>query len=79
MVTADDILAEAVAPKRKTKLEVWFADNPAESEVYLQVMRRGLAEGRAFQHLHRAARQSLGGPDVSPQCAKPQVMALLGE
>ncbi len=79
MSTADDILAAAVSPKRKTKLEVWFADNPAEAEVYLEVMKRGLAEGRAFQHLHFAARQALGGPDVSPQVAKPSVMALLAE
>lgn len=79
VVTADDILLEAVAPKRLTKLQNWFADNPSEGEIYLEVMRRGLAEGRAFQHLHAAAREALGGPDVSPQCAKPQVLTLLGE
>jgi|TARA_R110000796_G_scaffold45598_1_gene110220 hypothetical protein len=79
VVTADDILAKAVATKRKTKLEVWLTDNPAEAKVYLEVMKRGLAEGRAFQHLHFAARQALGGPDISPQVAKPLVMVLIDE
>ena len=79
VVTADDILAKAVATKRKTKLEVWLTDNPAEAKIYLEVMKRGLAEGRAFSHLHLAARQALGGPDISSQVAKPLVIDLLGE
>ena len=75
----EEILAAAVAPQRTTKLQRWLAENPKEGEVYLEVMRRGLAEGRAFQHLHSAAQVALGGPDVSPQAVKPQVMLLLAD
>ena len=77
MSQVDDILADAQAPRRKSKVERWIEEHPEHGATYLEVMRRGLAEGRAFAHLHGAARRALGGPDVSPQVAKSIVIRLL--
>tara|TARA_R100001129_G_scaffold174582_2_gene146976 strand:+ start:169 stop:411 length:243 start_codon:yes stop_codon:yes gene_type:complete len=77
MSQVDEILADAQVDRRKTKLERWLDEHQAEGATYLEVMRRGLAEGRAFSHLHAAAQRALGGPSVSPQVAKPIVVRLL--
>ena len=77
MSQVDEILADAQAPRRKSKVESWIEEHPEEGATYLEVMRRGLAEGRAFAHLHAASQRALGGPSVSPQVAKPIVVRLL--
>ena len=76
-MTVDEILAAAIAPTRLTKLERWMQSHPEDGEIYLEVMRRGLAAGLTFQHLHKAAQASLNGPPVSTQRAKSLVLELL--
>jgi hypothetical protein len=76
-MTADEILAAATPPTRLTKLERWMQAHPEEGEIYLEVMRRGLAAGLTFQHLHKAAQAALSGPPVSTQRAKLLVADLL--
>ena len=77
MSQVDEILSDARVDRRKTKLERWLDEHEAEGATYLEVMRRGLAEGHAFARLHAASQRALGGPSVSPQVAKPIVVRLL--
>lgn len=64
--TSDDIiLSIAESPKPGGKVARWIEDNPDESRVFLETVRKAKERGIPFVHAVSKCKEVLGGPPGS--------------